>query len=619
MAITDAQFSAWLARDKERTILCELKHAYESGGAPVEGTVYFSNRPYRTKPTDSPPNRPYRSLIRSIPRIGRGVDPDALGGNGDVSVGQLELDNTDGSIDFMLDLIIDGREAAFYFGSRSWARSDFRLMQLMLQEVASGSDDETIAIVLRDKRLLLDREIAGDVVNDERRKPLVFTFDSPTATTASSIEPVVKDATNLEYYALQNYVNGSVAGITDNGIDVSAETLRFVTNAALTANAGTDTLSLTVAHGFAVNRVVTFGGSSIFAGLVNGLQYWVIAAGLTATDFRVSTTRGGAAADITGTTFAGTVGLTDKGYYDRMSVDGTVQLSAAPAGRLLCDVIGYSPTQSTDHFSGGPGELLRALLIDYGGVTAAEVDAATFTSIYNDLTSTIQGTARAVMDRENLLDVLQDVARVAQIYFVPDNEGVYHAFRLDLSSLQSRTAAWTLTEGDVLKPPDIENARVINGTIAVNSRRNYRPLTFGEFASAVSTVSRQLLSGQYQKSATNTAPSGTSFATNWQGFFKTARRTEVAGAFAQTGASLIAIADEMLADSVPHIKLIKVPTDLRPYEWRIGDVVNFTYPRYGFEAGYNCRVVDIELDPTNDSSELVLITRMAPDYTTASH
>lgn len=617
MTVTNAQFSAWLATDAPRVVLCEMKFAYESGGAPAEGTAYFSTRPYRTKPTDSPAGQRYRSLIRDLPNIKRSVNPDALGGMTEISVGSLVFDNADGEVDFLLDLIIDGRAVNFYIGDQAWDRADFRLVLSVLAEVAQASGDDTVTITLRDKRLLLDREIAGNVVNDERRLPLVFVFDPSEG--CASIEPVEADAATLKYYVLQNFANGALLNVFDNGVSLMTGGGMIIgDNTAITADAGTDTI-MRVGHGLAVDDVLYITGTgTIFAGLTLSRSYWVISAGLTADNFRLSETKGGAAVNLTGTTFSGELTIAIRRVYDNVATDGTIVLSSPPAGRLTCDVAGYSASQVTSP-EYGPGELLRAMMIDYSDVAVADVDSASFRGIFAEITATIQSTARSVIDRENLLDVLDDIARVDQICIGEDHEGVFRAFRINLSGLSGEVASRDLAVGDVFGAPSVRNDRVITGTVAINSRRNYRPLTYGELAASVAVDQGREFAGQFRETKQNTTPTGTAYSTNWQGFYKTAASKVLQGAFAQTNTDIRDMADEILGDLKPHIKTVEVDTDLRAYEWRLGEVVALTYPRYGFDAGVNCRLIGIETYLTNEIMRLTLLTRIAPDTTSATH
>lgn len=620
-------FAPWLATDCARTILVEVGFAYESGGSPAEGTLYFSKSggpgPYITSSTDTPANVAYRDVIRQAPSVVRAVPRELPAGNTTIEFGELVLDNADGSLDFMLDLVLDGRDVRVYLGDHRWVRADFGLVASAVAQSVRASGDDTIVVTLRDHRRLLNRDIAGDVVSDERRKPLIFCAAAAVNTGgACSIEPVEKSAANLQYYVLQNHAGAILQQVYDNGVELRPGSSLFTANnASLTADAGTDTLTR-AAHGLVVNDVIEFrdgglGVSTIFPGLALDTQYWVIPAGLTANDFRLSLTKGGPAINITGTTFSSTVAVRRYRAYDNLSVDGTIELSSVPVGRVVVDVAGRAPSQVS--LNDGVAQVIAALLQDYGGIDASEIDAASFVAVDSTVAGNFQKAARAVLDRDNLLEVLDDLARTIQMFYGPDFEGVFRAGRLDLGSLAAATSAHELGEADLFEPPHVANAEVITGTIAVRSRMNHQPLSYGELAVAVSVEDKREFSSQYREMRESTAPTGTSYAGNWQSYHKTARREELAGAFATSAGDITGIADEILGDIKPHVKTIDVVTDLRPYDWNLGDVVTFTYPRYGFDAGQKCRVARIATDLGAESVSLTLITHTAPDTTTASY
>jgi hypothetical protein len=69
-----------------------------------------------------------------------------------------------------------------------------------------------------------------------------------------------------------------------------------------TAVAATDLMTCSVSHGFVADDLVRFTSTTTLpAGLSAGVSYYVISSGLTATAFKVSTTSGGTAVDITST------------------------------------------------------------------------------------------------------------------------------------------------------------------------------------------------------------------------------------------------------------------------------------------------------------------------------
>lgn len=616
MSISDAEFLRWLKLpDAAREVLYEQEFAYESGGAPATGTMRFSRLGYRTKATDTPANVNYRPALKVCPTVKRAVDPDPLGGFIAVSVGGVEILNSDGYFDDLLNRIIDGREGRLYIGSPTWARADFRLVQKVLAEVAAAPPGaRTMKITVRDKALLLDTDIAGDAVNDERRKPLVFTYGGGSG--GFSVEPVVKDAANLEYYVLQNYTSATLNGLYDDGTSLDSGVAFTGDNTAVTANSGTETITF-AGHGLEIDDVVRFTlTGSIFAGLSAFTQYWVISAGFTANDFRLSLTKGGSAVDITGTTFSGVIACRRRRYYDSVGVDGTIKLSSKPAGRLIADVAGYSATQNLG--SGAVGELLRAMIVDYGGVPGGSVDTTSFQNVDSALSSNILHAGRVVLERENLRQVLRDIAIVAQVCIGEDSEGTFRAFRINLSALSGATPDHELLERDLTELPAASNVREIVGTVAVRSQKNSTPLNFGEIDSLVSVADARAFSAQFRALGESTAPTGTTYSGNWQSYHLTAVRKEVDGAFSGTAGQVVENADEVLGDMKPHVRAFEVETDLRAYSWRLGSVVSLTHRRYGCASGKNFCLIGREVDLNRFRCRLTLLARFAPNTTSST-
>lgn len=613
--------ATWLASDRPRTLLAALNFARESGGAPAEGTLYFSKKggqqPIVTEAGDTPGDVAYRDAIRVAPTLVRAAPTDTLGGSTRVEIGELVLDNPDGALDFMLRLAVYGRAAELDLGDHEWARADYERVATPIIEGVEAKGDDAIVVILRDQRRLLNKDIAGEAVNDERRKPIVL---CAAGGIACSIEPVEKSAANLQYWCVENFAGALLSQVYDNGVPLRVATALHVTdNTTLTANTGTDVLNL-AAHGLAVNDVLVFqnvtNGVSFFTGLSLNTQYWVIASGLGAADFKLSLTKGGAAEDVSGSAFVGVVTINRHRAYDNLSNDGSIELSGSPAGRVTVDLQAKSPSQSS--INDGLGSALKAILIDYGGIDGADIDSASFTAIDGVAIAGEQAAARVVLDRENLLTVLDDLARVLQVFYGPDHEGVFRAGRFDLSALSGASSTRSLDYEGCLSEPLVRNANVITGTVAIRSRKNCRPLTYGELAASVSVADKRILSGEYREMAESTAPSGTTYAGNWQAYYRTPVRAEISGAFAASGADVINLADDILDDLKPHVKLIDVETDLTAYDWNLGDVVTFTYPRYGFDAGHKCAVARIAADFDQERVGLTLITRVEPDTTTAS-
>lgn len=111
---------------------------------------------------------------------------------------------------------------------------------------------------------------------------------------------------------------------------------------AFTSTFGTDTLSAT-AHGFVDEDAVVFTGADLPAPLVAGTTYYVIATGLTADEFQVSATLGGAA-----------VNLSDDGTGD-MTVNGGQYYSylVAPSAFYVGIQRDFNVTEFEKHLDGG--------------------------------------------------------------------------------------------------------------------------------------------------------------------------------------------------------------------------------------------------------------------------
>jgi hypothetical protein len=86
----------------------------------------------------------------------------------------------------------------------------------------------------------------------------------------------------------------------------------------VTAEADDETFTASAAHGFVAGQNVVFAGATLPTGITAGTTYYVIAAGLTATAFRVATTAAGSAVNIT-TDGSGTITVTGGQYYSYLA------------------------------------------------------------------------------------------------------------------------------------------------------------------------------------------------------------------------------------------------------------------------------------------------------------
>lgn len=633
MAISDAQFLHWVRGESGAlpTVLVEIAFAYESGGVQTTGMIYLADRPYRTLPTDAPANQPYWDVVMRAPECSRSISLESLGGRGTNTIGALILNNADDAVGFLLDAIIDAREVRVYLGDFTWARSDFRLITVATVGSAGAENDKQITVRLRDKNYLLDDTIIGDTIttgpNAGKSKPIIlggpcFNVD---------ISPYLYDEANLIYYInnvpslTTSPTNGTSTDpyVRDNGVGLGPDRdfLNF-DNTTMSANAGTETLTNTTDHGFSVNDVIKFreiggGGHTLFAGLATGIQYWIIAAGLTLRDFRLSLTKGGAAVDITGTVLAGAYTIDRHRYYID-SAAGTLQLSATPAGRVTMDIQANGGDITTSDLHGAALFIIKT----FSALAAAEYDEPTFTALCALESSESARYSRAILDRVNILDLLDEIATASRSWYAWDLNGILNVGRLALESIDSATPVDTISYSDVLSDVNCENLALRSGRVIVNWRRNWCEQR-ESLAASVSQAKRAIWANRFQKQSMSTDPATSGYIANWWDYHKSAIDSNPIdlNCFAGVGATAPGqtVADNMLALFRPWTRVFRFSASLDKYALNPGDCVTLTYPRYGCESGKNCRVVSVNTRLTDRVVDLVLVTQITPDYTSASH
>lgn len=623
MTISDADFSAWLKRDCARVVLVEQKFAYESGGVMTEGTVYLSKGLYTTGPSDSPPQIAYRDVVRSVADISSAVSLDTLSGETRFQIGDIGLDAGDGSLDFLLDLIVDGRECAIFIGDPSWRRADFRRIATTAARGVEG-DERRLSIRVLDKRLLLDASIQGEKITSgpEAGKLTPIVYGAALNTSPRSL-----DASANTYKVLENYTAESlVADVRDAGETLGSLSGVFAFNAdnvALTANAGTDKLTL-AGHGLSNNEVVRFSDSaSIFAGLSLDTKYWVIS--VVGNDFQLSLTRGGSAIDITGTSFTGTTQCRKWLYMDTTAVDGCIQLSGPPQGQVTVDVQRDTPVERE------PFDLARRMILAHSEATADDLDSTAFTSADADLFARLDSkyptVGFATAERVGLVQTLNELLGPLGGWYGQDYDGVIRAGVMDLANLQAEVATRTLTGSDLLEELKIENLPIRFGGSSISTQRNWTVQPdglVGTLSELVFALYRREFQSQVNDGNGFQAPSA-AYLPYWWASHRTAiplamtslisRQLDAGAPFSTASTE---IAREAVEDCKPHRKALTVKVGLGAYDWKLGEVVRLTHPRFGFSDGINTRIARRAVDPVAEVITLTLVTQVSPDYTTAS-
>ena len=155
---------------------------------PAAGVERFATHSITTGPSDDPPSTPLEGRILGNFALRREIanGPDGmLGGLIRTEIAsEVVLDNSDRSLDYLLDLFVDGRAVRFLIGPPSGAYQD---MQLVLTATGGSfaATETTIRLRLRDPGLLLQSEIQdqvyagtggqeGDPALMGRSKPLLY-------------------------------------------------------------------------------------------------------------------------------------------------------------------------------------------------------------------------------------------------------------------------------------------------------------------------------------------------------------------------------------------------------------------------------------------------------------
>lgn len=212
MAISDAEYNAWFSTPSSyRCILVEA--SVNVGGS--ETTRYLSNRGYVTGVSESPANTAYRALISGGVKLSETL---SLETSGTLSYGEIELDNSDGTLDSWLIDVWENRAISVFFGDSRWARSDFRLVFKGILGGISSQRRERLNLFLRDslQRLntpLTDTKLGGATVNKDKLIPLAFGE-------CHNVSPLLTNPVTHEYQVNDGAIEDTIE-VRDNGAPIT--------------------------------------------------------------------------------------------------------------------------------------------------------------------------------------------------------------------------------------------------------------------------------------------------------------------------------------------------------------------------------------------------------------
>jgi len=212
MAISDAEYIAWFSTPSAyRCILVEA--SANVGGS--ETTRYLSNRGYVTGISESPANTVYRALISGGVKLSETL---SLETSGTLSYGEIELDNSDSTLDSWLVDVWENRNVSVFFGDSRWGRSDFRLVFKGLLGGISSQRRESLSLFLRDNLQKLntpvtDIKLDGSTVNKDKLLPLTFGE-------CHNVSPLLTNPATHEYQVHAGAIE-DVIEVRDNGAPIT--------------------------------------------------------------------------------------------------------------------------------------------------------------------------------------------------------------------------------------------------------------------------------------------------------------------------------------------------------------------------------------------------------------
>jgi hypothetical protein len=213
MPITTQQFQTWLTDPRAfRCILIEVDVGLNAGGT---ATRYLSNRGYVTQASETPANTLYEALIMGGVNFQETLNID---GTVSVSYGDIELNNTDGSLDSWLNDYWVNRSIRIYIGDSTWGRADFRQI---FGGITTGIDSRNrtrVNIKLSDKLQRLNTPVTETKLNNggpysDSLLPLCFGE-------CHNVTPLVTNGPALEYMVHNGPIE-SIIEVRDNGVPVA--------------------------------------------------------------------------------------------------------------------------------------------------------------------------------------------------------------------------------------------------------------------------------------------------------------------------------------------------------------------------------------------------------------
>jgi len=211
--MTEESFLAWL-KDPAAIGVVLIEATALIGG--VETTVRLATKGFNTGPGDTPPNTHYRPIARVGTLF---TERMSLDGDGMLSAGDIEIDNTSGERDAWLGYVWTNRPIKAFVGDVRWARGDFRLIFDGIVADIAPRGRGALALRLRDKLQRLnapvsEQQLGGSTPNAGELVPV-------TLGECHNVTPLLVDPATLTYQVHGGQIERLIE-VRDNGVPVAA-------------------------------------------------------------------------------------------------------------------------------------------------------------------------------------------------------------------------------------------------------------------------------------------------------------------------------------------------------------------------------------------------------------
>jgi hypothetical protein len=214
--MTNAQYLAWLA---DPTAIFTFLVEATVGVNGSDATIYLSNSEYRTGPSDTPANVNYNPIANIGVLFTEQLSLDS--NDASIGAGQLEIDNTDGTLDAWLNPAIyvwANRPIKVYIGDVRWPRTDFQTAFVGVVSDIAPSGRQKLVLKLRDKLQQLNTPIS-DITMSNGTKYKDDLIPLPFGE-VHNITPAPEDSAALKYRVGRGQIE-SVIEVRDNGVPLT--------------------------------------------------------------------------------------------------------------------------------------------------------------------------------------------------------------------------------------------------------------------------------------------------------------------------------------------------------------------------------------------------------------